>query len=326
VSLRRPALLPIASVAVAVLLAGCGAQVEDPGAAGSSDAAGTSAACDDPDISGDPFAAPELPQLEVDTEFAGQVPATYADQPLVIGVAPDLPPVNFGGEDGEQRGYEADLLRAAGELVGVEIVFQESQNALQEYSAGQVDGIAGAFTDTLERQALGDFIDYSNSSRAALTQECNPKGIESTEDLCGLQVVAAVGTVQLAQLTDTETPGSLLTLCEEAGLPAPIPVQADTSVSAITSLTAGRADALVTGEPIAVNAVKQSDGALTIAYVEELPVPVGVMIHKEHAELTDVLAQAYQKLVDDGTYAEIMNAYGIEYGLLDTITINGATS
>lgn len=315
-------LLPLALTAG--LIAACGAQVEDPESAEA--AAETSAACDDPDISGDPFAAPELRSIEADEALAEQVPAEFRDQPLVIGVAPDLPPINFGGEDGEQRGYEADLLRAAGQLAGIEVVFQESQNALQEYSAGQVDGIAGAFTDTLERQELGDFIDYSTGSRAALTQECNPKGIESTEDLCGLEVVAAVGTVQLAQLTDTETPGSLLTLCEEAGLPAPVPVQADTSVSAITSLTAGRADALVTGEPIAINAVKQSDGALTIAYVEELAVPVGVMLSKELSGLTEVLAQAYQQLVDDGTYAEIMNGYGIEYGLVDTITVNGATS
>ncbi|TQN42770.1 amino acid ABC transporter substrate-binding protein (PAAT family) [Blastococcus colisei] len=314
-------LLPLALAAG--LVAACGAQVEDPESAAA--AAETSAACDDPDISGDPFAAPELLSLQADEALADQVPAVFRDEPLVIGVAPDLPPINFG-KDGEQRGYEADLLRAAGQLAGVEVVFQQSQNALQEYGAGQVDGIAGAFTDTLERQELGDFIDYSTGSRAALTQQCNPEGIESTEDLCGLDVVAAVGTVQLAQLTDRTTPGSLLTLCEEAGLPAPIPVQADTSVSAITSLTAGRADALVTGEPIAINAVKQSDGALTIAYVEELPVPVGVMLSKDLSGLTEVLAQAYQQLVDDGTYAEIMNSYGIEYGLLDTITVNGATS
>lgn len=314
-------LLPL--TLAAGLVAACGAQVEDPESAAA--AADTSAACDDPDISGDPFAAPELLSLQADEALADQVPAEFRAEPLVIGVAPDLPPINFG-KDGEQRGYEADLLRAAGQLAGVEVVFQQSQNALQEYGAGQVDGIAGAFTDTLERQELGDFIDYSTGSRAALTQKCNPEGIESTEDLCGLEVVAAVGTVQLAQLTDAETPGSLLTLCEEAGLPSPIPVQADTSVSAITSLTAGRADALVTGEPIAINAVKQSEGALTIAYVEELPVPVGVMLNKDLSGLTEVLAQSYQQLVDDGTYADIMNSYGIEYGLLDTITINGATS
>lgn len=318
------ALSALSLLLTAVLLSACSsATVSDPRKAEAATSA--SPACDDPDISGDPFAAPELPQLEPDPELQSLISDEVRSRGLVVGVAPDLPPVNFA-KDGTQRGYEADLLRSAGQRLGVEVTFAESQNPLQEYGAGKVDAIAGAFTDTKERQQLGTFIDYSNGSRAALVQACNPKGIKATEDLCGLKVSAAVGTVQLAQLTDEAAPASLLKLCEDAGKPAPLPVQADTSVSAVTAVSSGRSDALVTGEPIAINAVKQSEGKLTIGYVEELQVPVGVLVNSEHGELIQALRQAYQGLVDDGTYAEIMEGYGITVGHLDTITVNGATS
>lgn len=318
--------LALSAVALAALtvgsLAGCDAQTTRAAASGTTAASGN---CGSPAATGDPLAAPPLQHLQPDPQIAAQVPAAAKSAPLVIGVAPDLPPINFG-KDGEQRGYEADLLRMAGQLAGVQVTFKQSQNALQDYGAGQVDGIAGAFTDTKEREKLGTFIDYSNGSRAAITQQCNPKGIHQTSDLCGKKVAAAVGTVQLAQLTDPNAPGSLLALCQKADKPAPVPVQTDTSVSAITALTAGRADALVTGEPIANNAAKQSRGNLTVAYAEEQQVPIGVLISAKHTDLVPALQKAYQKLVDDGTYATTMQAYGITVGLIKTVTVNGAQS
>ncbi|SNR22936.1 transporter substrate-binding domain-containing protein [Blastococcus mobilis] len=311
--------VPALGLAVVGVLTGCGARVDNPGAAGAT----TPPACQTEEVpEGDPLAAPPLPTQEVDPALAGLVSEETTAQPVVLGVAPDLPPVNFE-KDGEQRGFEPDLLRAAGERLGVTIEFQMLQNPLAAYSAGQVDGIAGFFNDTKERQEVGSFVDYVNASVSTVVAHCNPLGIVEAADLCGRKVTAAVGTVQLLQITDAAAPGSLIALCEEAGEEPPVPVQADTSVSAVQTLSAGRADAMVIDAPIALNVVQQSAGALSIGYTETLPNPVGVMLNKKFdAELIPALEQAYQSLVDDGTYTEILEAYGMVTGHVDEITVN----
>lgn len=195
-------LVPAVALIVAGTLAGCGASTEKPAAA-----AGTSS-CSQQAQGSDPLAAPALQQQELDPQLAASVPAAAKGTTVTFGVAPDLPPVNFG-KDGQQRGFEPDLLRAAGQRIGVTIQFKMLDNPLQAYSAGQVDGIAGFFNDTKERQKLGSFIDYVNASVSAITAPCNPQHITQASDLCGKKVTAAVGTVQLAQITSTDAPKSL---------------------------------------------------------------------------------------------------------------------
>lgn len=114
-----------------------------------------------------------------------------------------------------------------------------------------------------------------------------------------------------------------MTLCEKDGKPKPVPVQADTSVSAVRVVSSGRADAMVIDAPIALNVVAQSQGKLSIGYTETLSDPVGVMFNKKFdATLIQPLQKAYQSLVDDGTYAQILDAYGMTTGHVTHITVN----
>jgi polar amino acid transport system substrate-binding protein len=312
--------VPALGLALVGVLTGCGAQVEDPD---ESAGASSSPACETEAVpEGDPLAAPPLPTQEADPALADLVSEEMKARTVTLGVAPDLPPVNFE-KDGEQRGFEPDLLRAAGERLGITIEFKMLQNPLQAYGAGQVDGIAGFFNDTQERQEVASFVDYVNASVSTVVADCNPLGIVEAADLCGKKVTAAVGTVQLVQITDAAAPGSLIALCEEAGEEPPVAVQADTSVSAVQTVSSGRADAMVIDAPIAINVVQQSQGALSIGYTETLADPVGVMLNKDFDDkLIPALQQAYQTLVDDGTYTEILESYGMVTGHVEEITVN----
>lgn len=276
-----------------------------------------------PSTTGDPLATAPFARQPVDPAMAAQVPSAEKGKTLVFGVAPDLPPVNF--TDGtDQRGFEPDLLRAAAQRAGVSVTFRKLTNPLGAYTAGQLDGIAGFLNDTPERQKIGTFVDYLNASPSVVVRGCNSAGIHQAEDLCGKKIAAAVGTVQLAQVTDKNTPGSLLALCAKAGRPAPIPVEAQTSVDAVTTVSAGRADALVIDAAIAVGVTQASNAKLTVAYTDTLQnSPVGIVLAPQHAPLAPVLAKAYQSLVDDGTYQRILAGYGTTTGALKTITVNG---
>ena len=53
--------------------------------------------------------------------------------------------------------------------------------------------------------------------------------------------------------------------------------------------------------------------------------PYGYVVPLEDTEFGQVLADALTALIEDGTYAEILEKWGVEAGAIDEITINGAT-
>lgn len=316
--MKKLHLLPVALVVTAsTLLAGCaGVTTEKP--AGASSGEGCTVPEQPKPVTVED--TPELPTQERDPELAALVPASQGDQ-VVVGVAPDVPPL-FYQYEGEERGMEPDLVRAASELLGLEPVFKESGNPLQEFGAQRVDLIAGALTDTPERQAVGTFLDYVDGVVATVVPACNPEQIESELDLCGKKVTAGVGTVYLPQLQDAKVPGSIVKACQDAGKEPPVAVQADSTASAFTTMSAGRADATLIEIQAAAQFIDKSDGDLQVGYTYKTLAPAGTMFQIKDTELIKAYQAAYEELHANGTYAEIMTAYGAGEGLRDEFTIN----
>ncbi|MEX0428769.1 transporter substrate-binding domain-containing protein [Nocardioides sp. DS6] len=270
------------------------------------------------------MAAPAQSEQDVDETLASRLPASLKNGTVRIAVTADLPKVNFTA-DGTQRGFEPDLITAAAQRLGLTVTWVKSNNPLAELQSGKADGMATFLNDTKEREANGGaWVDYLQAGVSAVVAKCNPQSITSDTDLCGKKVAAATGTVQLAQLTTTKTAGSILKQCKAAGKPAPKAVQAQTNEAAVTALSAGRADALVIDTPIATAIAQSANGALTIGYTEPVEgQPIGVFVLD--TDLGKALQAAYQSLVDDGTYGQILDGYAVDTGRLKTITVNGAT-
>ncbi|MEW1962636.1 transporter substrate-binding domain-containing protein [Microbacterium sp. NPDC077644] len=310
----------LAALLAAAALTGCAAAI-DPSATAPADGVGS---CE-PFPSGDPLAAPELTHEDEVADLTADLSADIPET-LRVAVMPDFPGVNFDS-DGERRGFEPDLLRAATERIGVDLKFVLSNSPLSEVEAGRADAMAVFLNDTLERQALGAFfIDYMEAGVSAIVPECNPDQITEARDLCGKKVAAGVGTVQLTQLTSADAPDSYVKLCQDAGLDAPVLVESQTTEAAVTTVQAGRADALVIDTPVATAIAQSSDGALTLAYSATVEgQPIAVFLSPVVESLAEPLAASYQSLIDDGTYETILGQYNIDTGHVSEITINGAT-
>lgn len=82
-----------------------------------------------------------------------------ASKKLVVGVNPTLPPLGVFNDKNEIDGFDVDVARKLGELLGVkvEIVQVGSPDRIPFVSSGKIDAVLGAMTITAERQKVIDF-------------------------------------------------------------------------------------------------------------------------------------------------------------------------
>jgi polar amino acid transport system substrate-binding protein len=82
-----------------------------------------------------------------------------ASKKIVFGVNPTLPPLGLFNDKNEIDGFDVDVARKIGELLGVktEIVQVGSPDRIPFVSSGKIDAVLGAMTITAERQKVIDF-------------------------------------------------------------------------------------------------------------------------------------------------------------------------
>ena len=82
-----------------------------------------------------------------------------ASKKLIVGVNPTLPPLGIFNDKNEIDGFDVEIARKLGELLGVkvEIVQVGSPDRIPFVSSGKIDAALGAMTITAERQKVIDF-------------------------------------------------------------------------------------------------------------------------------------------------------------------------
>jgi polar amino acid transport system substrate-binding protein len=87
----------------------------------------------------------------------------------------------------------------------------------------------------------------------------------------------------------------------------------------------GQADALSADSPVTLYAISQTGGKLQAAGESFDVAPYGIAVAKGTG-LTEAVQAAMQSLVDDGTYGDILDEWGVADGAIDQITINAASN
>jgi polar amino acid transport system substrate-binding protein len=295
--LIRSSLAAASALSIALIAAGCSSPSSD---ASSTDAAGSSA-----------LAATDLTEL---------LPADVVERGYIT-VAGDAsyPPIGFIDEDGETMvGLDADMAAALGKALGVE--FRKENASFDSI----IPGIQGAkydvgmswINDTEVRREVVDFIDYSQDGSSMFGLAGLENAPESVADLCGRSVAVQKGT---AQQTDVETAS---TDCAAAGSAAiDLQVYPD-QTAANLAVNSGRAEISIADMPVAAWQVSQTDGAFAL-YGE----PYGVVKHGvavlKGSELAEPIARAFEAIMADGTYQQILDTWGMSAAALDAPLING---
>ncbi|MTE23482.1 ABC transporter substrate-binding protein [Microbacterium sp. ZXX196] len=295
--LSRLALVPAVAAASALALAGCSSSDEEAAPASS---------------------------IAVDDDAAALVPEDVRDAGVVtVGTEAQYPPYEFvDPSDGETiTGLDIDLLEAATAKLGLDYELQNVafDTLLPSLDSERYDLVVAGITDSVERQANYDFVDYFSADQAIIVPAGNPEGISEMGDLCGLTVAVLVDTTQQALLEDANADAC-------AGDEIDILTQ-QTDTEALTQVQGGRAAATLTQEAVGVYNAAQIQGGEAFSVANDGPIsgePLGFVFAKGDDELRDAFQAALQSLVEDGTYDEILSSWDVSLGALDEIVVNGA--
>ncbi len=111
--------------------------------------------------------------------------------------------------------------------------------------------------------------------------------------------------------------------------PAPAPVEPEIAVEpyqaqdqATAAVVSGKDDAVLADSPIMAYAVQQTDGQLELLGDIYDAAPYGYVIEKDQGEFGQALADALAALIEDGTYAEILDEWGVSDGAIDDPQVN----
>ncbi len=237
---------------------------------------------------------------------------------LVIGTDPNYAPNEYKDSAGNPIGWEIDLIDAMAAKLGLTTEYKSSQfdNIIPSIVGNKLDFGLSSFTDTVEREEKVDFINYYTAgiqwaSRAG--EEIDPN------DACGLKVAVQATTYQ-----DTEEVPAKSDACVAAGKEPIQKLQFEAQDAAANAVVLGQADAFTADSPVTLYAIAQTEGKMQAAGETFDVAPYGLPIAKD-GELTDAIVSALQSMIDDGTYQDILDEWGVADGGIDEITINAAS-
>ncbi|MFI2487795.1 ABC transporter substrate-binding protein [Promicromonospora kroppenstedtii] len=259
--------------------------------------------------------------IEVHPELQAMLPGELRANSarIAVGTESGYPPFEYTNEAGRIVGFEIDLFDAASKRLGLKYNFVDMpfDSLLGELYASNVDVLAAAMSDTTERQVDYDFVDYYNDSDAIMVPAGNPEGIKELKDLCGRTVAVLTGSTQAEAL-------SALNQKECRAKPVNV-IGFDTDADALAQVQAGKADAELTQWSTGAYNAKQvgSGDIFEVANSEVInPSPLGFVFQKGDVEMVRAYQAALQSIIDDGTYAEILEKHDLSVGALETATVN----
>ncbi|GLY30408.1 ABC transporter substrate-binding protein [Kineosporia sp. NBRC 101731] len=269
-------------------------------------------------------AATSAPEVSSNADIFAKLPEdVQKSKSITVATEALYPPYEYLAEDGSTViGLDIDLLDAVTARMGID--YELTNTAFDGLQPGleskRYRVVMAAMSDTEERRAKFDFVDYYQAGQAIVVRKGNPENISGLADLCGQPVAVLVSSAQEALLKEVNG-------AECADDPIKVTsLQSDTD--ALTGVQSGRYVADVAQEPVARYNAEQVGGgnAFEVANAEPIrPNPLGVMLNKDDDELEAAFAEAFQSLVDDGTYAQILKKSDLASGAITEVTVNGGT-
>ena len=303
--MRRMLALPVTLVAAAMLLTGCvnNQAAENPGGGGPSGSASAGA---------NPYGVTK------DDALAKTLPAAVASAGVLkIGTDPTYAPNDYKDAAGNPIGWDIDLADALAAKLGVKTQYTTAKfdNIIPSIVGGKYDLGVSSFTDTTEREKQVDFVNYYNAG--ILWASAKGKTVDPS-NACGLKVAVEAGTYE-----DTDEIPAKSKACTDAGKPAIQVFKYDGQDQATNALVLGQVDAMSADSPITEYAVHQQSDKIQAAGETFDVAPYGFATAKG-GELTDVIKNALQALIDDGTYLKILQKWGVEDGAVTAADVNAA--
>ena len=222
-------------------------------------------------------------------------------------------------------GIDYDIAQAIGAKLGIPFVFQQTvfDSIPLALESGKADTVFSNMYDNAKRQKTLDFVDYAKDGTGLLIKKGNPDHITGIQSLAGKNVAVESGTTQLLLLQKAQTE------FKAHGLKAMQILQFPKDTDAQLAVSAGKAVCDVTDGPGSVYVAQTAGGGNTFEVAKDPTAPngydaqaIGAGTVKSNTKLRDAMQKALQSLIDDGTYAKILEKYGQSVVAVTSATIN----
>lgn len=200
-------------------------------------------------------------------------------------------------EDGENKGFDVDLMNEIGKRLGIEVEFVNASfdTIFTQLAGGDFDAIISAITITDERKETIDFSDPYFAANQALAVGADSE-IASVEDLDGAQVAVQAGTTGLDYAKENfETNGATI-------------VEFPTSEAAFTALESGQVDAVFIDLPVVGARVESSD-EVKLAQEVDTGELYGIGVQKGNEGLVSAINEQLSAIIADGTYEKLYTTW-----------------
>ena len=286
-------------------------------ACGTSDATDTSASAGASGSSSASTQGFDVSAVAKDDAIAALVPdSVKSDGKLTVGMDTSYAPAEFLDDSQKPVGYDVDLAKALGKVMGLETepVTSTFDSILPSIGSKYDIGIS-SFTITDERKEAVDFVSYYKAGSTWAVKKGNPEKFDSSS-LCGLKIAVQTGTTQEEEVNAAN---------EQCPADKKIEILSNKlQTDVTTNVVTGKAVAFYADSPVAGYAISQTGGQLE-AFGEDVGVATqGIAIKKGDSAMDEVVQKAVTKLMDDGTYAKILDQWGVKSGSIDKSEINPA--
>lgn len=270
---------------------------------------------------GDAASAPvPASAVTMDQRLHDRLPAKIkASKVLVVGTDASYAPASSFGPDGRTIiGFEPDLGKEIGKVLGVQLKFTtvDFTDITALLQRDEIDLGISAMTDTAEREKKLDFVNYFSAGTSVVVQRGNPSGVSDVKDLCGKVVAVETGTTQVDLLKRTQAN------CTSQ----PITVKTyPTNSDALVQLRTGRVTAVLNDYPPAsflVNDARTKAHYQLASTTQYEPGLYGIAVSKADVQLRDVVRDALDSLIRSGKYAEVLTRWNVQDGAVASATVN----
>lgn len=276
------------------------------------------AACGSGDETGTP--ASSAPSVAKDDALAAMVPASVAsDGKLLVGTDASYAPNQFVAEDGKTIvGWDVELARAVGQVLGLEAEFQNApfDSIVSGVVSGKYELGVSSFTINPERIKQVNMPSYFNAGTSWAVPTGNPNGI-TPDNACGFKIAVQRGTVQVDDITARSK------ACTDAGKASITIEQYQLQSDATAAVVSGKDDAMLSDSPVIDYALQQTAGKLERTGEVYDAAPYGYAVPKINGDdYAKAIQGAVQKLIDNGTYLQILTTWNVQAGAVTTSELN----
>ena len=225
---------------------------------------------------------------------------------FTVGFDAEYPPYGYMDDNREYTGFDLELAEAVCELEGWELVKKpinwDSKD--MELNSGSIDCIWNGFTMNGREDDYTFSVPYVDNSQVIVVSE--KSGIETLNDLAG-KVVGVQAASAALELLQSEEKGGQKALADTF---ASLNEFADYN-TAFTELQAGALDALAIDIGVANYQIKSRGEGYKVLEETLNTEQYAIAFKKGNEELRDIVNADLDKLVKDGTFAELAEKYEI---------------